>query len=384
MKRNFLYLAVITVIALVLVFFGAPTDRSSEKSVADSLLLPAIADEINQVDHVEIVTAGDTTVATLLRKDDAWQVQQMDGYRADWPKLQKLLAALAQARIVEAKTDKPEYYARLGVEDISDKNAGGVLVRVGVGDQLTGILIGHRSEGLKGQYVRLQDSTGSVLVDREFEVPKETLQWTDSKIIDINASEVAEVEIIHPTKERVLVTKVSADQTDFQLDGLPEGREIKSSWAVNSLGSVLSLLNLESVRPADSVDWTNAVKLRLLTFSGVEILADLVQRGDEYLVRLHATHPAASVVTQTKPANETAQAAEQASQGAAADSDKQADGDTDEKKAADAARQAAEDVARRVEEINARVDGWAYGISKGKYDNMVKKPEDLLKPPKSS
>jgi len=380
MKRNFIYLAVVTVIALVLVFIGTPTDRSSEKSAVDELLLPAIAAEINQVDHVEVVTAGDTTVATLLRKDDAWQVEQMGGYRADWPKLQKLLAALAQARVVEPKTDKPEYYARLGVEDISNPDAGGVLVRLGVGDQLTGILIGHAAEGRKGQYVRRQDATASALVDQEFEVPRETLAWADARIIDINASQVAEVEIIHPTSERVLVTKVSADETDFELEGLPEGREVKSSWTVNSLGSVFSLLNLQSVRPADGVDWSNAVKLRLLTFAGVEILADLVQSGDEYLLRLHATHPAASVV----PKAGTAPVAGQEPQNPGADTEQQPGGDTDGKTAADIAKQAAEDVQKQVDEINARVDGWAYGISKAKYDNMVRKMEDLLKPPAST
>jgi len=384
MKRNFMYLAAVTVVALVLVFIGTPTDKSSEKSSVDELLLPAIAAEINQVDHVDIVTAGETTVATLVRKDDAWQVEQMGGYRADWPKLQKLLAALAQAKVVEPKTDKPEYYARLGVEDISNPDAGGVLVRLGIGDQLTGVLIGHPAEGRRGQYVRLQDSTASALVDQEFEVPKETLAWADSKIIDINASEVAEVEIIHPTSERVLVTKVSADQTDFELDGLPEGREIKSSWAVNSLGSVFSLLNMQSVRPADSVDWSNAVKLRLLTFSGMEILADLVQVGDEYLMRLHATHPAASVVRKEEAALVAALEAVQETQGPGAEEKGQVAGGTEEQSAVDAAKQAAEEIAKRVDEINGKVDGWAYGITKAKYDNMVRKPEDLLKPLPSS
>ncbi len=91
--------------------------------------------------------------------------------------------------------------------------------------------------------------------------------------------------------------RISADQTDFDLAGLPPGREIKSSWAVNSLGSVFSLLNMETVQ-ADGrqLIWTGAVKLRLLMFSGVEILADLVEQEDEYLLRLHASHPAASVV----------------------------------------------------------------------------------------
>jgi len=380
MKRNFVYLAVITAVALVLVFIGAPTDRSSEKSSVDALLLPAVAAEINQVDHVDIVTAGETTVATLVRKDDAWQVEQMGGYRADWPKLQQLLAALARAKVVEPKTDKPEYYARLGVEDISNPDAGGVLVRLGIDGRFTGILIGHPAEGRNGQYVRLQGSTASALVDQEFEVPKETLAWADAKIIDINASEVAEVEIIHPGSERVLVTKVSADQTDFDLDGLPEGREIKSSWAVNSLGSVFSLLNMQSVRPADGVDWSNAVRLRLLTFSGMEIIADLVQVGDEYLMRLHASHPAASVVRKEEGKLVAAQEAMQEPQSAGAEEAGQAVGTAQEESAVDAAEQAAEAVANQVDEINGKVDGWAYSVTKAKYDNMVRKPEDLLKP----
>ena len=380
MKRNFLYLAAVTVVALALVFIVTPTDRSSEKTVMNQLLLPAIAGRINEVDRVEIVTAGDTTVATLVRKDDAWAVEQMGGYHADWPKLQKLLAALARARVIEPKTDKPEYFARLGVEDISAQDAGGVLVRLGIGDQVTGVLIGKAAEGRKGRYVRLQDSMASALVDQEFDVPKETLQWADTKIVDINSSQVAEVEIIHPGSERVLATKVSADQTDFDLVGLPPDREVKSSWAINSLGSVLSLLNMQSVRPQDSVDWTKAVKLRLITFSGVEVLADLVQAGDEYLIRLHAAQPAASVVRR----DEESPGVEQEMQNPDGDAEQQLGGDKDEKSAADATEQAAEDVAAQVEDINDKVDGWAYGITKAKYENMTRKMEDLLKPPASS
>ncbi len=386
MKRNFVYLAVVTVVALALLLLISPTDAPSEKTSVNELLLPGIASQINQVDRVEIVTAGDTTVATMLRKDDAWQLEQMDGYRADWPKLQALLAALAQARVIEAKTDKPEYYARLGVEDVNAANAGSVLVKIGIGDQSTGILIGHAAEGRKGQYVRLQGSAGSALVDRQFEVPVQTLDWADSRIIDINSSEVAEVEIIHPTKERVLVTRISADQTDFDLVGLPQGREIKSSWAVNSLGSVFTLLNMQSVRPASSVDWTNAVKLRLLTFSGVEILADLVENGDEYLLRLHASHPAASVVRQAESGPIAGLETEKQEQAEvpAGDEEKQLVEDTDNKTAEDVEKQAAADVKKQVEDINKKVAGWAYGIDKQKYQNMVKKPEDLLKPLKSS
>ena len=357
MKRTFLYLAVFTVAVLAVAVMVTHRGGPAESSAVDGLLLPEISAQINDVDRVEIVTAGDVAVATLVKAEGGWQLEQMGGYRADWSKLQALLAALAQARVIEAKTDKPEYYDRLGVEDIAAEDADSVLVRVAIGDQSTGILIGHEAQGRQGQYVRLQDSAGSVLVDREFDVPATSLAWADSRIIDINSSEVAEVEVIHPTGERVLVMRISADQTDFDLAGLPPDREIRSSWAVNSLGSVFSMLNMQSVQPEADVDWGDAVKMRMLTFSGVEIIADLVQHEDTYLLRLHASHPDASVVQ---------------------------DDNDDSDDARETRKQMADDVAKQVDAINQKAGGWAYGISKQKYEAMIKKPEDLLKPPASS
>ena len=356
MKRNFFYLAALTLLALLAVVVFAPGNRPSGKPSADTLLLPEILGQVNDVSRVEIISAGNLTVATLLRSGNGWQLEQMGGYQADWPKLKALLAALAQARVVEAKTDKPEYYARLGVEDVDSRDAGSVLVKLSIGDQTTGILIGNQVQGRQGQYVRLQNATASALVDREIDVSTERLDWADSGIVDINASEVAEVEIIHPQGERVLVTRISADQTDFDFVGLPQGREIKSSGAVNSLGSVFSMLDMETAQPAGSVDWSAAVKMRLLMFSGVEIMAEMVEAGDEYLLRLNAGHPAAYVVK--SPAEENGDSAEQQ----------------------DIEKRALDDAAKTVENINQRVDGWVYGIAKYKYDALVKKPEDLLKP----
>jgi len=350
-KRGFAYLLVTTILALVAVLVFVPRENAVENSVVDALLLPVLADRINDVDRVDIVTAGDTVVATLTRTAADWQLEQMDGYHVDWPKLQDLLADLAQARVVAVKTDKPRYYAQLGVEDVSTQDAGSVLVKLSIGDETTGILIGNQAQGRVGQYVRLQGSAVSALLDRTLDVSTEQLDWADKNIIDINASEVAEVEIIHPEGERVFVTRISADQTDFDLVGLLPGREIQSSWSVNSFASSLSLLDLESVRPVDHVDWQAAVKMRLLTFSGMEIMADMVEADGQYLVRLNASHPAAQAVNYGND---------------------------------DIAQQAAEDVAGRVAGINQRVNGWAYGIAKYKFETMVKTRDDILKPLESS
>jgi hypothetical protein len=360
MKRNFLYLLVLTTLALLALLVFSPDEGTSKKLTVNTLFLSSIADQVNDVNRVEIISAGRQEVATLLKTVDGWQFEQMGGYRADWPKIQKLLAALATAKVIETKTDKPEYYARLGVEDIAGKDAGSVLVKLSVDAQTTGILIGKRAQGRQGQYVRLQNEAASVLVDRELDVSITPLDWAESGIVDINASEVAEVEVIHPTGEDLLVTRVSADQTDFDLVDLPPDREIKSSWAVNSLASVLSMLNMESVLPGDALDWKSAVKIRLLMFSGVEIMADTVEVGDQYLLRIQASYPAANVLKSE-----------------AEDSNISIEQQEIDKRAAD-------DVAKTVMDINQKTHGWAFVIAKHKYDAMVKKPEDLLKPLEST
>ncbi len=355
MNRNMIWLAGLTALALLGVVLLALNGSSQDGPASDALFLPATAKPINEVERVEIVTAGNNTVANMLKTADGWQLVEMGAYSADWPKLQDLLAALATARVLEPKTDKPEYYARMGVEDIESDDAKNVLVRLHLGDQVTGILVGRPAAGREGQYVRLQHVAGSVLIDRKLDVPIRALDWADRSIVDVTAAEVSEIEIIHPQEDRLLATKISVDQMDFDLVDLPQGREIKGSWAVNSLGSVLALLDFETVLPVDNVAWGDAVRMRVLLFSGVEIIADLVSDEDRYFVRLSATHPSASVVSVrvAETQDPETQAIEQ---------------------------KAFAQVAKSVDDINQRVGGWAYGIPKSKYDVMTRRLDDLLKP----
>jgi hypothetical protein len=113
---------------------------------------------------------------------------------------------------------------------------------------------------------------------------------------------------------------------------------------------------METVRPAGSIDWSGAVKMRLLMFSGMEIMSDILVNEGEYLLRLHAAHPAANVVRSPAEVEQS----------------------TVEQREVEA--RAVIDVAKNVELIDQKVDGWVYGIAKQKYDAMVKTKEDLLKP----
>lgn len=379
MNRNFLYLIVVTIVVLAGVFYLAQREQSArQQQSGNDLFMPGLASTINDVDRVNVVAAGNVVLATLNKKGGAWQVEQMHGYAANWPKLQQVLAGLAKARIIEVKTDKPEYYSRLGVADMASEQADGIMLELGTSGKTDSVIIGHRAKNRPGQYVRLQNSAASNLIDQTLDVPFTLLGWVDRRIIDINAAEVAQVEVIHPDQERVLIMRISADQKDFDLADKPADREVRGTWAVNSLASTLSLLDMEGVQPAAGKDWSGSVKMRVLLFSGVEIIADLLAADDvekdeaekdeagnveagndeaandeagnarKYLLRLKASNPKTDFAASEKDQDEVSRAEDA--------------------------------VKKRVADINQRVNGWVYSISKQKFDAMVKKPEDLLKP----
>jgi hypothetical protein len=217
-------------------------------------------------------------VATLERKGDLWRVQEASGYRADWDSVRELLSGLARARVVELKTDNPEYYDRLGVEDISTDSAGGIMVSFAPGTGLSPVIVGNSARGRTGHYVRLADSASSALIDSVMDVPVERSAWLETSIVDITDAEVVEVEITHPDGEVVEVIKASADDENFQLQNIPDGSEIKSDWSVNALGSVLAGLELDEVAAQEDLDWEGASRLYLLTADGLVVEASLLER----------------------------------------------------------------------------------------------------------
>jgi hypothetical protein len=260
------------------------------------------------------------------------------------------MSDLAAAEVIEEKTSNPELYSRLGVEDIAAPDAAGVLIVFAEETGLPSLIIGNQARGREGQYVRLESSEQSVLIDRVLNVPKEKQQWLDQEIIDVPEGELVEVSITHPEGEQVLLVKASADDADFELQNIPEGREIQSNWTVNSIGGSMASLRMDSVTPDKDIDWSDAVEIRVVTADGLQVTAKLVSAQDQHWISLIADvyQPAGS--------------GESAGPGVSAD---------------------ASGPAERAKQINERVSGWAYAIPQYKSDTMTRRMEDLLQTAKS-
>jgi hypothetical protein len=346
-KRTVAILGAALVVLLALVIFG---QRGSAPVSSGSAFMPDLKDALGDISRVTVVKANGETVATLEKGTDNWVVADKHGYVANAAKLRQALTALAEAHILEQKTANPELYARLGVEDVTAANAAGVSIALTApGRELPTIILGN-AEGSKFRYARRAGEAQSYLIDRNPDVPRAAAQWLDSLIVDVRGDRIREVTVTHDDGEVLHLSKASPELANFEVAGVPEGRELSYPGVANVVGNALRELNLEDVEPAAApAEKPTTVEFR--TFDGLVVRVTGEKSNDASWITLEASVDAAAP-SPAAPAD-----------GAAAATTPAADPN------AEAAR------------INAKVGGWRYKIAGYQYDQMMRRMADLLKAP---
>ena len=348
----------------------------SPESVQGSALIPGLDKSLNDIERVTLVKANGETVATLERRPDTWFVTEKS-YPADVAKLRQSLRALAQARILEGKTANPELYGRLGVADVAAADATGVAVTlVAQGKDLATLIIGD-AQGAKYRYVRRTGEAQSFLIDRNPDFPHNASQWLAATIIDVRGERVQQVTIKHPDGETIVISKPDRAAMNFDVAGVPKGRELLYPGVANVIGNSLRELNLEDVEPAGDAAVEKPVHVEFRTFDGLVVRATGSEREQHAWVAFEASFDAAQAARFAPPQPAPAADAAAAQPGVAADATPSA-----ESAAADGAAPtgSAEDPAAEAQRINGRVSGWRYRVAGFQYDQMTRRMTDLLKP----
>jgi len=355
-KRAVAILAAALVVLLALLIFG---QRTSTPVGTGSALVPDLDAALGDLERVVVTKANGEIVATLEKRPDNWVVADKNGYVANAAKLRQALKALSEAHIVEQKTANPELYARLGVEDLTAANAAGVSVALtAAGRELPTIILGN-AEGSKFRYARRAGEAQSYLIDRNPDVPRAAAQWVDSVVIDVRGDRVREVTITHGDGEVIHISKESPELANYEVAGVPKGRELSYPGVANVIGSSLRELSLEDVAPAAAApDKPTIVEYR--TFDGLVVRVTGTKVDDQDWITLEASVDEARAAAAAPPA-------------AAADGAPPAEGAASAPPAADPKAEAAR--------INAKVGGWRYKIAGYQYDQMTRHMADLLKAP---
>jgi hypothetical protein len=265
-------LAILAVVAAVVLRGERPAGRDQD------LLLPGLKNQLNSVQRIVVTGPGNAPIAILERGADTWTVLERNNYPADVGRIRRNLLALAEARIIEEKTSDPAYYDRLGVQDLSSPEAGGMQLTLDGGTEPVSVIIGLPPPGTSDQtYVRRAAEPNSWLIAGQFDLGKTGGEWLDRSLTDIPAERIQSVTISHPGLETVRISRLPAGgkegSMEFLVADVPAGRELSYPGVGNGVASALADLQLEDVQAREALGANpgKPVVARFVTTDGLTV-----------------------------------------------------------------------------------------------------------------
>ena len=227
-------------------------------------------------DAREVVLTRNSGTATLKQQGDRWIFVEKGNYPANGEQVRRVLVELAELRLVESKTRKPDLYPRLQVEDPTAKDGRSTLMTVkdGQGGTIADVVIGRRridrlGGGRDSLYVRRKDSDQAWLAAGNVDITGEFQRFLVRPLIDIKAERIAEVATIQPDGTRLVIRRDKVEDPMAVID-LPEGKAVKEQDKVDKAASALAGIDLDDVRKRGEADIPdNAVKAEIRTFDGL-------------------------------------------------------------------------------------------------------------------
>lgn len=245
-SRRSLHALIAIVVGLLLLLFVIEQAGERDGRTPDAYLLPGFADDANGIVEIRIRRGDDEEVITLRRIESTWVVAERDDYPADVAQLRQLVNTLAGARIVERKTSDPARYDRLGVGDPAAGGDGSAIELLG-DDFSYSVVFGKTAQG-SYRYARPANDATSYLIDRNPTLPQSAGDWLAAAVIDIPATDVLRVSIVHADGERLVVERADDESGNFNVLDVPEGRELSYAAVGNGIAAALANLQLDDVR----------------------------------------------------------------------------------------------------------------------------------------
>ncbi len=353
--KSFIVLAVVTAVFAAAAAIGVVANYGTAPAAREeALMFPDLIDRLGEVRAV--VIRHKKADFTLERSKSGWAMAEKNGYPVLADKVRKTMVQLAGLRLLEAKTRKPERFARLGVEDVgADAQSRMVILKNGAGETLAEVIVGRYrfdlgGDGKAGAYVRRPGENQAWLARGNLTVGQDVAAWLRRDIVDVPAKRVREVVVTAPDGGTLSVFKEAPADKRFKTEDVPADAKPGKGMptTLNDIGAALSLLDLADVAPVSAFDFDadGAYEVELRTFDGLVVRITLVDKGKGTWARFEAAaDPAVAVLEKGDDAK---------------------------------GLKSAEEVAKEVADINARVAAWAYRLADYKAKVMKTRVADLI------
>lgn len=408
--RTLLILAACTAGACAAAWFAArsdaPVSTPQRREVVG--LYPSLAARATDIARITIRRAGQETI---LQRDDTakeapvWRVASKGGYEADLVRIRALVNGLAEARIIDDKTNRKDMHARLGVEDPRDANAKGVLVTLEdkAGYVIASVVLGNQSFGGNPmrfeassplRFVRRDAEDQAYLAEGDISAEPDPLSWIARNAFELAPERIRSVEVA-ATKNGVRGTlrtrKPAPESPRFEVFGIPEGRELQDEFAGGRITAALSFVTFDDVRPAGEVPYSETSDTAIFrTFDGLVVTARIAQHEGRAWVNFSFSHsdkeedqppqaPAAAGDAAPPSANAPIEIEEPEAKPEPTPAERDAAAKA-EKDAREARERAMEKAKAEAAALQARLGGWAFVLPEYRTGQLRTTLEDLLKP----
>ena len=358
MKNRYIILTALTLIVVIAAVIVSQ-QRAPQTSKEKTSLFPGLSQRINDVNEL-LVHDGQTTL-TVHRVAGKWSIAEADDYPALVDKVKQTVLAVSGLQVVAEKTNNPDLYKRLGVEDPDSLGATSHLLTLNAdGDELATLIAGQtrRSKSASsapGLYVRIPGQQQALLVEGRLTVSADIIQWIKRDIINIEGDRVNSVHI-QPADRWEAILKKDGPADDLVLQNIPEGKEQQSEYLVSRMGTVLENIFVDGVRKVDSIDSTRPASIiDVTTFDGLTANVRVMKSGEHTYAQFSF---AAERMAGTDRADEEA-------------------GENNAEEEVEVTPE------QEAETLNKLVQGWAYRLSTSKAELFNQSLSDLVRDPET-
>ena len=276
--------------------------RVSTSESGSEIIFPGLLDRL-QTDLKSVVIRHDGGTISLDRDGNVFRYRERANYPVATEKVVDLVVDIARLSKLESKTNQPERYARLELQDPAEKGSPAKQVTLidASGKEMASIIVGKRKFTLGGKeggtYVRLPGNPQTWLALGDVNPGTAPRDWIDRTLADIPETAIKRVVVTTPKGERV--TAVRGDGDTLAIENLPRSADPESQFTAGEYGRILAGLQADDVAPADQVQfardktYTGVVE----TVEGSVITLEMTEVDGRSWVRISAK-PAAGLGTE--------------------------------------------------------------------------------------
>jgi hypothetical protein len=243
------------------------------------LVFPGLKEQLSGLTSIKVTNPNGNS-ASIVKQQDSWVLEEKSGYNVDFSKLSRFLVNFSELRIVEEKTSISSNHSRLGVAVNEPGAAASVIISPGE----YSLLVGNEAPS-QGSFVRYADDAQVYLTNKPVAASADWIDWVDPVVINIEPANVREVTIATRSAQFLLANRNEASG-EFELLGIPTGRELKHATVADSLTRLLVNVRMLDVEPYNPVIFDDPSNTRFVLLSSETIIVETIIVDGRFMMHI--------------------------------------------------------------------------------------------------